>query len=94
LNWNDCIDVSAQDSENGTLYEGDAVGVEIFFLVATESDGGICKMPEILSVVGKFIGTLSVNKAISVLQRNSSPPPPMLLPQHVSVTRPSSGGIQ
>jgi hypothetical protein len=43
LNWNDYIDVSVQDSENGTLYVGDAVGVEIFFLVAVESDGGICK---------------------------------------------------
>lgn len=40
-NWNDCIDVSLQDSENGTLYVGDVVGVEIFFLVAVESDGGI-----------------------------------------------------
>jgi hypothetical protein len=25
------------------LYVGDVVGVEIFFLVAVESDGGICK---------------------------------------------------
>jgi hypothetical protein len=32
-----------QDSENGTLYVGDVVGVEIFFLVVVESDGGICK---------------------------------------------------
>jgi hypothetical protein len=32
-----------QDSENGTLYVGDVVGVEIFFLVAVETDGGICK---------------------------------------------------
>lgn len=42
-NWNDYIDVSVQDSENGTLYVGDVVEVEIFFLVAVESDGGICK---------------------------------------------------
>lgn len=40
-NWIDYIDVSVQDSENGILYVGDVVGVEIFFLVAVESDGGI-----------------------------------------------------
>jgi hypothetical protein len=32
------------DYENGTLYVGDAVEVEIFFLVEVESDDGICNV--------------------------------------------------
>jgi hypothetical protein len=43
LNWNDCTDVFVLDYENGTLYGGDAVEAEIFFLVVVESDDGIYK---------------------------------------------------
>jgi hypothetical protein len=44
LSWNDCTDVFALDYENGTLYVGDDVEAEIFFLVVVESDDGICKV--------------------------------------------------